>query len=152
MAELTWAQKAHVRASPERVWAWMTDYSEHDHASPAYRQAVGAGADHRAKRTIVSRTPTTVVLEDRWGGKQFRSTVTLDPAARTLRIDGGWGYTATWRAVPERGGTRVEVEGRMAPGGLFGLLLPLFGKKMREESEKDFRGHVAELEADLGAP
>lgn len=150
MAEVTWAQSAHVAAPPERVFAWMTDYTEHDHASEAYRRAVGA-REAEAKRKVVSRQGPTVVLEDTWGGRQFRSTVTIDAAQRTLRIDGGWGYTATWRAVPERGGTRVEVEGRMAPSGLFGLLLPLFGKKMREESLTDFRGHIADLQADLGA-
>lgn len=151
MAELTWRQSAHVRAPADAVYAWMTDYTEHDHASEAYRRAVGAKDKAQAKRKVVSRTGDTVVLEDAWGGKGFRATVTLDKAQRAVRIEGAYGYAAVWRAVPERDGTRVEVEGRMAPGGVFGLLLPLFGRKMREENEKDFRGHIADLEHDLGA-
>jgi hypothetical protein len=37
----------------------------------------------------------------------------------------------------------------MAPGGVFGLLLPLFAKKSRQQTERDFKGHIADLRESL---
>lgn len=146
---LEWRHAAHVAADPDAVYGWLTDYTEDDHASDAFRAAADAKGKP-AKRAIVSRNAREVVLEDQWGGKRARTTARLEPASRTVRVTGDFGgYESVWRAVPERGGTRVEMEGRMAPTGLFKLLMPLFAKSALSETEKDFRGHIAALEADL---
>lgn len=154
MARLTWSHAAHVRASPDEVYAWMTDYGPDDHASEAYRRGAGVkeGDRRKAVRKVLARRADEVELEDTWGHDTFRTRVALDRAARAVTIHGDWGYRATWRAVPERGGTRVVAEGAMEPRGLFALLLPLVAKKLQKQTADDFRGHVADLEATLGKP
>jgi polyketide cyclase/dehydrase/lipid transport protein len=151
MAGLTWDLDATVRAPPDVVYAWMTDFREDDHRSPAFRRGakVRENDPRDAKRVVVARKGNEVTLEDTWGRQRFRTTATLDGAQRTITIRGEFGYQAVWRAAPVAGGTRISIEGRMAPGGVFGLLLPLFAKKMRQQTEDDFRGHVADLEASL---
>src|SRR5439155_21501752 len=42
-----WSFEAHVDAPPDAVYAWMTDYSEDDHANERFRRGAGAKADDR---------------------------------------------------------------------------------------------------------
>jgi hypothetical protein len=149
---LTWTLRARIAAPPDRVFAWMSDYREDDHSNPRFVAGSGAKASAKpAQRKIVSRQAGSVVLEDEWDGKRFRSTVRLDPAARTVTIEGEFGYRAVWRAIPDGAHTTLEVRGEMAPSGPMKLLVPLFAASQRKQSEADFRGHVADLEASLRA-
>lgn len=148
MAPVTWARSAVVEASPDAVFRWMSDFREDDHARPAFKRGAGVKDDGKpgAKRTILSRDGNVVRLRDEWGRRRFELAVTVDEKARTVTIDGEHGYRAVWRAVAEGAGTRVEASTTLAPKGLFGLLAPLFAGSFRKELDRDFAGHVADLE------
>ncbi|HEX2021830.1 MAG TPA: SRPBCC family protein [Candidatus Thermoplasmatota archaeon] len=151
MAPLRWQHETFVPVRPDDAYAWITDFRPDDHARPAYRRAVGATEKQAAKahRQVVSREGDVVRLRDRWAGRAYDLTVTLDRPARALRVDGMMGYRATWSVTPSPGGARLRVEGEIASKGLFKLLLPLFAKGMLREMELDFRGHVADMVSEL---
>lgn len=150
MGSVTWRASGTVRADPDAVYAWMTDFTADDHGSEAYLRGSGQKKPKKpGVRTILSREGNVLRIEDNWGGSTYRQTITLDPATRSYRIESGMGYHATWRAVPEGGGTRVEVEGRMGRG-IVGALMGLFAKPIRRGMEDDFRGHLEELRETLG--
>ena len=132
----------------------MTDFRPDDHTSAAFRRGAGVPEGKAVKkgdgRKILSRGPDEVVLEDTWDGQTMRMRVGLDPKARTVTLDGQMGYHAVWRAEPDGDGTRLVVEGRMAPGGLFGLLLPLFKSRFLKQMGQDFAGHLEDLKESLG--
>lgn len=99
----------------------------------------------------MERAPGVLVVEDQWGrGNKARLTARLDAARREVALEGQWGYRATWRAEPDGSGTRLLVEGSVAPGGLLGLLMPLFRKGMLRQMRADFDGHLADLREGLG--
>lgn len=147
MAKATWRHETFVPVDADRAYAWMIDFREDDHARPAFKRGAGVkpGDKSTSKRVILSREGDVVKLKDTWAGNTFELTVTLDRPARALTIDGKWGYRARWSVEPAVGGARLRVEGEMAPGGLMGLLVPLFAGGMRKDMEKDFRGHVADM-------
>jgi hypothetical protein len=150
---VTWSHEAILRAPPDAVYAWMSDFREDDHARPAYLRGAGVAKPSKrpAVRRVVAREPGLVKLEDSWNGRTFRLTAHLDPERREVRIEGGMGYHAVWRAEPAPEGTRLRVDGKLAPGGVLGLFTPLFAKGMMREMAQDFRGHVADAEAELTA-
>lgn len=152
MAKTTWTFEAHVTASADAVYAWMTDFREDDHARPAFVRASGGKAGVQSTRRILARAGDSVQLEDRWGRQSFRTTARLARGQREVRIEGAYGYRATWCAAPNGRGTRVTATTELDPRGFFALLLPLVAGKMRAQAEHDFRGHIADLEAELGAP
>src|SRR5688500_10820524 len=119
MGSATWRATGTVEADPDRVYAWLTDFTDDDHNSPAYTRGAGIPPDKKtkpSKREVLSREGNVLEIRDEWGGSKFTATVTLDPKARTVRIQGGMGYDSVWRATPEGSGTRVTVEGRMGRG------------------------------------
>lgn len=151
MAPVTWKFAATVPAPPDAVFAWMQEFREDDHSNERFLRGAGVTKPPRrpAKRTIVRREGNAVELDDEWNGRKNRMRVTIVPERREIRLEGGFGYSATWRAVPDGTGTSVETEGTMAPKGLFGLLLPLFAKGAKRDLEKDFAGHLADLRESL---
>lgn len=151
MGEVTWAFEGHVEASPDAVYAWLTDFSGDDHASEAYRRGAGvANKKHKpSSRTVLSREGNVLRIEDRSGRSKYTSTVTLDPAARAIRIQGGFGYDSTWSASPEGSGTKLAVRGQ-AGHGLVGSLMRLFAGPMRRSMGCDFNGHLEDARASLG--
>lgn len=146
-----WSFAARVEAPPDDVYAWMSDFREDDHARPAFKRGAGMrpGDKRESRRAVVSREGNVVVVEDSWGRERYRLTVTLDPAAREVRLAGMYGYAGVWRAAPAGTGTRVESEGRIAPTGLARLFAPLFARTFMKQMEADFRGHVADLAEEL---
>lgn len=151
MGAVTWHASAIVHASPDDVWAWMTDFTSDDHNGEAYLRGAGQKRPKKpAMRTIVSREGNVLRIEDRWNGSTYRQTVTLDPSTRSYRIEASMGYDATWRAVAEGGATRYEVDGRMGRGAL-GSLMALFRGPIRRSMEADFRGHAEELREAMAA-
>jgi len=150
MAGVSWDLEARVKAPPEAAYAWLTDYTEDDHSRPAFLRAAGAKPGTKATRKFLARGPDSLQLEDTWGGRKFQSTVRFDRQAKTITIEGEFGYRAVWRVTPDGTGSKVQVEGRMQPSGAFKLLMPLFAGKMKAETTKDFHGHIADLEAELG--
>lgn len=136
-----------MAADPAVVFAWLTDYREDDHARPAFFRGAGTPPKKQrpSRRRVVSRAGNTLEIEDAWGRKRFRAKVTLTPARYELRIQGDFGYDATWTARPSGGGTRLEVRGTVAPGGLAGALMGLARRSFLREMEADFRGHVEDL-------
>lgn len=147
MGSVTWRCSDTIAASPDVVYTWLIDFTADDHNSEAYRRGAGVPPEKKrkpAKRTILSREGNVLRIQDEWGREKFVQTVTLDPAARSVRIEGGFGYLATWRADPDGAGTRVSVEGRMGKG-LVGSIMRLFEGRMRKGMETDFRGHLEEL-------
>ncbi|HWG90782.1 MAG TPA: SRPBCC family protein [Candidatus Thermoplasmatota archaeon] len=153
MAPITWRHTATVAAPADRVYQWLSDFREDDHSRPAYLAATGGAPKpgKEARRHILSRDADAVVIEDHWGGRTFLVTAYLDPVGREVRLEGGLGYHAVWRAVSEGPLTRIELEGRMAPRGLLGFVLPLFKRSFLKQIAQDFRGHVADLESELVA-
>lgn len=148
---LVWSFSDLVQADPDAVFAWMTDYREDDHRSPAFLRGAGAKRGEASHRRILARTASEAEIEDTWKGRTFRLRAVFDKENGEVRITGGYGYEALWRAVPSGSGTRVEVEGRVAPPGMLRLLFPLFARGMRRELEQDFRGHLEDLRSSLGA-
>ncbi|MHB8604313.1 MAG: SRPBCC family protein [Thermoplasmatota archaeon] len=147
-----WNYAAHVRAAPDAVFAWMTEFTEDDHTRPAFRRGAGMTrpVDRGSTRKIVSSQGDVVRVEDPWGGRGMPMKVTIDRAARATHLEGQWGYRSTWRAVADGDGTRVEVEGELAPPGLMRLFSGLFAGKMKKDLEADFNGHIADLRESLG--
>lgn len=153
MGSVTWKEETTIAAAPDAVFAWMSDFTEDDHNTEAFRR--GAGVDPTKKRkpsrrTILSREGNVLRIRDEWGGSKYEQTVTLDPTARTVLIQGGMGYESTWRASPEGAGTRLSVEGRMGRG-IVGTMMRLFEGGMRKSMAEDFRGHVEDLRDTLRA-
>lgn len=153
MGSAQWSCETLVDADPDVVYAWLTDFGKDDHNSEAYKR--GAGVDPRKKtkpssRVILSRKDNVLEIEDTWDGSTWRQTVTLDPAARTVRITGGFGYDSTWSATPEGNGTRLEVRGQMGKG-VVGSILKLFEGKTQKSMQNDFNGHVEDLKETLRA-
>ncbi|HVL87155.1 MAG TPA: SRPBCC family protein [Candidatus Thermoplasmatota archaeon] len=147
---LEWSFSAQARAPPDEVFAWLSDFRDDDHSAEAFLRGAGWRRGKRpATRRILERAGNVVRLQDRWGGSSFSPTVTLDPAARTVTIEGEYGYRAVWRVEPTAEGSEVSVGGRLAPSGLARLLLPVFGWAFRRQLEGDFRGHMAHLRHDL---
>jgi hypothetical protein len=152
MGSATWRCEARLDAAPDAVYAWMSDLTADDHNSAAYKR--GAGVDPAKKqkpatREVLSREGNVLRVRDTWNGSTWEQTVTLDPTARTVRIQGGMGYDATWRAAPAGAGTRLSVEGQMGRG-LVGSLMKLFQGRMQREMQADFNGHVEDLRESLG--
>jgi len=152
MGRVTWRFSDTVRARPDDVYAWMADFAADDHATEAFKR--GAAYPEKkwkpSKRTVVSREGNVLRIKDEWGRGGFETTATLDAATRSVRIVGGLGYEATWRATPEGDGTRIEVDGKMGRGLLGSLMKLVAGRSTREGMEKDFRGHVEDLRESLG--
>lgn len=147
---MKWRHEARIAASPDAVYAWMSDLREDDHAREAFLRGSGAKPGGPvAKRTIVSRQGDRLKVHDAWGRKAFDLEVELAPVAREVRLHGGFGYRATWRAEPDGPGTRLVVEGEMAPSGIMRLFVPLFAKGMAKEMQADFNGHVEDLRSAL---
>src|SRR5581483_8174623 len=134
---MRWRHEALVPASPDAVYAWMSDFREDDHAGEA------------SHRTVVSREGNRVRLHDAWGRRSFDLDVELAPEAREVRLTGEYGYSATWRAEPAAGDTRVVVEGRLEPTGIMRLLAPLFSRGMAKQMQDDFNGHVEDMRSGL---
>lgn len=143
---LTWRHEARIDAPADAVYAWMTDFREDDHAREAFVRGAGreAGAKDASRREVVSRQADRVQVRDTWKGRVFEMEARLDPQAREVHLTGAYGYRATWRALPEAGGTRLVVEGAIEARGVAGLFANLFGKRMLRDMEADFRGHVAD--------
>lgn len=152
MGSVTWRLSGIVAASPDAVWAWLTDFTEDDHNSAAYRRGAGETKPQKkpSRREVVSREGNVIRLRDTWNGSTWEQTVTLDPASRSVRIQGGFGYDATWAATPEGNATRVSVEGRMGKG-IVGSIMKLFQGSTQKSMEKDFRGHMEDLRESLKA-
>ncbi|HET6403138.1 MAG TPA: SRPBCC family protein [Candidatus Thermoplasmatota archaeon] len=151
MGSLTWRCEGTVDAQPDDVYAWLTDFSADDHSSEAYRRGAGIDARKRTKpssRKVLSREGDVLRIEDTWNGQTWTQTVTLDAAARAIRIEGGMGYAATWRAEPHGSGTRISVEGQMGRG-LVGSVMRLFEKRTRRSMQQDFDGHMEALRESL---
>lgn len=148
-----WSFEAHVRAEPDAVYAWLADLREDDHARPAYLRGAGRADDAPAsRRAILSREAGRMRVRDEWGRRSFETDVELHPEAREVRITGAYGYRGVWRARPHpEGGTRLTVEGEMAPEGFLRLVAPLMARMLRGEMRRDFEGHVADLRASLHA-
>lgn len=153
MKPVTWVFEGRVPASPDAVYAWLSDFCEDDHARPAYLRGAGMreGKHVKGTRRVLAHDGNTVTIEDRWGFRSFRTRVTLDPEQRALHIAGDNGYGATWSAIPEGAGTRLIVEGRLAPTGVVGLAVPLFARGLRHQMEQDFLGHLEDLRSSLAA-
>lgn len=150
MGSVAWRLSGVVAAGPDEVYAWMTDFREDDHERPAFRRGSGAKPGGRpSSRKVLSRDGDVLRIEDSWGRNRFVATVTLDPKARAVRIEGKMGYESTWRAEPDGAGTRVEVEGRMGRG-VVGSLMAVFASGIRREMEQDFRGHLEDLRESVG--
>jgi len=154
VAAIRWDFAVDVEADPAVVFAWLTDYGEDDHARPAFFRGAGTPPKRQraARRTVVARVGDTVEIEDSWGRRRFRAKVTLAPARNELRIEGDFGYDATWSARPSLNGTRLEVRGTVAPGGLAGALMRLARKSFLRQMEADFNGHVEDLRESVGRP
>lgn len=153
MGSAQWACETHLDADPDAVYAWMTDFTRDDHNSEAYKRGAGVDPGKKAKpshREIVSREGNALRIKDTWEGQTWEQTVALDPAARTVRITGGFGYDSTWRATPEGGGTRLAVRGQMGRG-VVGSILKLFERKTQKSMQADFNGHVEDLRESLRA-
>lgn len=149
---LAWSFDATIPAPPERVYAWLSDLREDDHAHPAYLEGAGISRGKAAKRSVLPQPGGALRVVDVRGHERFVTDVTLVPEEREVRIVGPHGYRATWRAQPEAGGTRVVCEGALAPTGLLRFLVPLFAKGMLRQTRRDFDGHVAHLRHDLARP
>lgn len=152
MAKMQWSQSSRVKASPDTVFAWMTDFQEDDHGRPAFVKGSGAPKKYTkkpSKRTIVSRDGNKVRIHDEWGRRKFDLDLELIPLDRTVDIKGPMGYHAVFKAVPDEGGTKVEASVAFEVKGFWGLLFGLFKKKFYRELNQDFAGHVADLENDL---
>ncbi|SRR5581483_2697618 len=147
---MRWRHEALVPASPDAVYAWMSDFREDDHAREAFLRGSGAKPGGAAShRTVVSREGNRVRLHDAWGRRSFDLDVELAPEAREVRLTGEYGYSATWRAEPAAGDTRVVVEGRLEPTGIMRLLAPLFSRGMAKQMQDDFNGHVEDMRSGL---
>lgn len=156
MGSARWYCSGIVAAPANVVYAWMTDFTEDDHNSDAYRR--GAGVKPRnakrgkppapAKRTILAREGDVLTIRDQWDGNDWTQTVTLDPSTHSYRVEGKFGYEAEWRAIPEGNATRVEFAGKLGKG-LLGSLMGLFSGKMQKSMEADFQGHLEDLRETL---
>src|SRR5882672_10731032 len=143
-----WSFEAHVDAPADAVYAWMTDYSEDDHANDRFRKGAGVEAEDRTHnhRVVERKDERHLVVRDEWGRRRFEMQVELGPDAREVRVTGGFGYRATWKAAPDGGGgTRVTSEGGLAPSGVMRIIAPLFAKSMAKQMEDDFNGHVNDM-------
>lgn len=141
-----WRLDTFVPVAPDEAYAWLTDFRADDHDRPAYRRAVGAKPSKKpSTREVLSRDGDKLRLRDRWNGKTWEATVTLQPKDRAYVIEGAYGYRARWWVEENPGGARIRVEGEMAPSGVMKLFVPLFAKGMVREMETDFRGHVADM-------
>lgn len=149
MGSVSWRVSDLVDGPPDAVWAWMTDFSQDDHSTEAYRRGAGVKKARAASRTILSREGNVLRIEDRDGASKYVQTVTLHPERRAVHIAGQMGYDATWTATPEGHRTRLTVEGRMGKG-LVGSLMRLFQVQLQRGMERDFRGHVEDLRESLG--
>jgi hypothetical protein len=152
MSAITWSKSTRVKASPDTVFAWMTDFQEDDHARHAF--VVGSGAKKTytkkpSKRTVVSRDGNKVKIHDEWGGRKFEMNLELFPLEREVKMTGPFGYQASWKAVPDEGQTKIEAHVELHMKGLMGFLAPLFRGRFIRELEQDFAGHIADLENDL---
>jgi Polyketide cyclase / dehydrase and lipid transport len=147
---MRWRHEARLAASPDAVYAWMSDFREDDHAREAFLRGAGQKPGGAAsRRTVVSRDGNRVKLRDAWGRRTFEMDVELAPQAREVRLTGEYGYRATWRAEPDGAGTRVVSEGAFEPAGLMRLVAPLFARGFARQMEQDFRGHVEDLRSEL---
>lgn len=148
----TWSFEATLDAPPDAVYAWMTDYQEDDHANAAFKRGSGAAADDRAhSHRVVERAADGrhLVVRDEWGRQKFELEVELAPDAREVRLTGAFGYSAIWRATPDGAGTRVRVDGQLAPTGFAKLFAGLFAGKMGTQMRQDFDGHVEQMRSEL---
>ena len=155
MGHVRWYCSGIVAAPADVVYAWLTDFTEDDHNSEAYRR--GAGVKPKkgkpaapAKRTVLSRDGNVLRIRDRWDGNDWTQTVTLDPSTHSYRVEGGFGYEAEWRAIPEGNATRVEFAGQLGKG-IVGSLMRLFSGRMQKSMESDFQGHLEDLRETLRA-
>lgn len=146
-----WSFSARVDASPDAVYAWMSDYSEDDHANPRFKAGAGVKPDDRThNHRVVRRTSERhLTVEDQWGRQRFVVEVELVPERREVRISGQYGYRGVWRAEPDGAGTRVVSEGRLEPTGFARLFAPLFAGMFMKQMRGDFEGHVADMRASL---
>jgi|SRR5581483_11255023 len=146
-----WRFEARVDATPDAAYAWMTDFTEHDHGSEAFRRGAKAkeGDARASKRTVVSREGNRVKIHDVWGRQSFDMDVELVPARREVVLTGQYGYSAVWRAEPDGAGTRIVNEGKLAPTGFMKLLAPLFARSFAKQMRSDFDGHLEEMREDL---
>lgn len=145
---MQWRFEDTIDATPDAVYAWMCDFQPNDHSREAYLR--GAKARPQASlRTVVSREGNHVKLHDAWGKEAIDLDVRLAPPEREVRVTGPWGYRATWRALPGPAGTRLVVEGELAPSGIMRLFAPLFAGRMRRQMEEDFRGHLEDARETL---
>jgi len=153
MAPPRWYLKTHVAVSPAAAYAWMTDYRDDDHSRESFlRHAHGDAGGHHAARSITKHDKDLLEIRDRWGRNDWKSQVRLDRAKREVHISGDYGYRATWRAVSEGEGTRIECEGRIEPSRFMArAFASLLGRRWQRQMEADFKAHVGELEEELTA-
>lgn len=159
MGSARWHCSGIVAAPADVVYSWLTDFSPDDHNSEAYKRGAGVRPKKGRKgkvprepepavRTILAREGNVLKIRDQWDGNDWTQTVTLDPATRSYRVDGKFGYEAHWRAISEGNATRVEFEGKLGRGVL-GTMMRLFEHKMQQSMENDFRGHMEDLRETL---
>lgn len=149
-----WSFEAVVAAPPDAVYAWMSDFTEDDHARPAFKRGAGVkpGDKRESRRHVVSRDGNRLRVEDSWGRERFGMDVELAPGAREVRLSGQYGYRGVWRALPHGGATRVVSEGSLEPTGFARFFAPLFAGMLMKQMRADFDGHIEDMRESLVGP
>jgi carbon monoxide dehydrogenase subunit G len=133
----------HIDASPDRVFAAMTDLDGYQHWMNGFvgvekltQGPVGAGTEWRETRRMFGREASEV----------FEVTAYEAPSRLGLRVDGTRGasrkgeYRFDYRLVPEGSGTRVCLSGAIdMPGWFAGLMTRMFAGAFKKAIDKDMK-------------
>lgn len=145
----SWSQEARVPIPPDRVLAWLTDFTADDHTSDAFVRGSGLpkGYGGASTRRVVRREGNVWIVHDDWGRRSIDSRVEVDPVARTVTYTQPQNpaYRNVWRVLPDGDGSRVVTDVRMEARGIWHVIGPFFEGKMRKLSDADFRGHIEDL-------
>lgn len=158
---LEWEMRSDVPADKAR--AWYFDLDENDHTAPEFVEAWGP-PDPRESRSVLSRTPDTLEVEDvaMKGKMTLRSTVRLEGDDR-LTVRGGGKMFDTdiemvfapigkskgegkGKAKGQGKGSHITIVGAFRPKGLMRLMMPLMRGKLANKLGEDVRLHQAQME------
>ena len=139
-------------ADRDAIYAWWTDYAEHDHRHRAFARYGDVA------RRVVWREPAKgveYVDEGRIIGipVTLRTTATLAPPERVhARTDSRWGVLETdyWFEALGGGGTRITARAQWQEHPAVRFAAPLTQTVLHGALAYDLRTHVKEFEAERG--
>lgn len=135
-----------VKARPEEVYEWWSNFTPQDHAGPNWPTGL------HAERIVVEQDDRHAVIHDKFGRFEIDARITkkrplaleTEGSSRGVKTRG----RSTLTATPE--GTKLQVDVDMMPHGFAKLMFPLMKGRLNKMLNEDLDGHIKDFYDETG--